>query len=75
MLQVALESSVAMDNALLDSPSSVQVRSRNLHGPGFWSDWSTPYNLTLGGRTPAGFWDKADFLAGFVDFVLEMELG
>ncbi|XP_030134374.4 leptin receptor isoform X1 [Taeniopygia guttata] len=48
MLQVALESSVAMDNALLDSPSSVQVRSRNLHGPGFWSDWSTPYNLTLG---------------------------
>ncbi|RLW05782.1 hypothetical protein DV515_00004647, partial [Chloebia gouldiae] len=47
MLQVALESSVVMDNALLDSPSSVQVRSRNLHGPGFWSDWSTPYNLTL----------------------------
>ncbi|NWU01746.1 LEPR protein, partial [Urocynchramus pylzowi] len=48
MLQVALESSMTMDNALLDSPSSVQVRSRNLHGPGFWSDWSTPYNLTLG---------------------------
>ncbi|NXT12652.1 LEPR protein, partial [Prunella fulvescens] len=48
MLQVALESSVAVDNALLDSPSSVQVRSRNLHGPGFWSDWSTPYNLTGG---------------------------
>ncbi|XP_053841698.1 leptin receptor isoform X1 [Vidua macroura] len=50
MLQVALESSVAMDNALLDSPSSVQVRSRNLRGPGFWSDWSTPYNLTLGAQ-------------------------
>ncbi|XP_053806970.1 leptin receptor isoform X1 [Vidua chalybeata] len=50
MLQVALESSVAMDNSLLDSPSSVQVRSRNLHGPGFWSDWSTPYNLTLGAQ-------------------------
>ncbi|XP_005521289.1 PREDICTED: leptin receptor [Pseudopodoces humilis] len=47
MLQVALESSVAIDNALLDSPSSVQVRSRNLRGPGFWSDWSSPYNLTL----------------------------
>ncbi|NWZ33859.1 LEPR protein, partial [Brachypodius atriceps] len=47
MLQVALESSVALDNALLDSPSSVQVRSRNPHGPGFWSDWSSPYNLTL----------------------------
>ncbi|NWY38176.1 LEPR protein, partial [Sylvia atricapilla] len=50
LLQVALESSVAMDNALLDSPSSVQVRSRNLHGPGFWSDWSSPYNLTLGAQ-------------------------
>ncbi|NWS36055.1 LEPR protein, partial [Polioptila caerulea] len=48
VLQVALESSVVVDNALLDSPSSVQVRSRNLHGPGFWSDWSSPYNLTLG---------------------------
>ncbi|XP_010407026.2 leptin receptor isoform X3 [Corvus cornix cornix] len=48
MLQVALETSVAIDSALLDSPSSVQVRSRNLRGPGFWSDWSTPYNPTLG---------------------------
>ncbi|KAI1236909.1 hypothetical protein IHE44_0015167 [Lamprotornis superbus] len=50
VLQVALESSVAIDNALLDSASSVQVRSRNLHGPGFWSDWSSPYNLTLGAQ-------------------------
>ncbi|NXC85996.1 LEPR protein, partial [Cercotrichas coryphoeus] len=50
ILQVALESSVALDNSLLDSPSSVQVRSRNLHGPGFWSDWSSPYNLTLGAQ-------------------------
>ncbi|XP_059334288.1 leptin receptor [Ammospiza nelsoni] len=50
MLQVALESSMAMDNALLDSPSSVQVRSRNLHAPGFWSDWSSPYNLSLGAQ-------------------------
>ncbi|NXX26014.1 LEPR protein, partial [Nicator chloris] len=50
MLQVALESSVAVDNALLDSPSSVQVRSRNLRGPGFWSDWSSPYNLTRGAQ-------------------------
>ncbi|NXK68894.1 LEPR protein, partial [Sylvietta virens] len=71
MLQVALESSVAVDNSLLDSPSSVQVRSRNLRGPGFWSDWSSPYNLTLGGRKPAGFGDKADFPVGFVDLVLE----
>ncbi|XP_058277718.1 leptin receptor [Hirundo rustica] len=50
MLQAALESSVALDNALLDSPSSVQVRSRTLRGPGFWSDWSSPYNLTLGAQ-------------------------
>ncbi|NXO26203.1 LEPR protein, partial [Cisticola juncidis] len=50
VLQVALDSSVAIDNALLDSPCSVQVRSRNLHGPGFWSDWSSPYNLTLGAQ-------------------------
>ncbi|NXD38743.1 LEPR protein, partial [Copsychus sechellarum] len=50
ILQVALESSVTLDNSLLDSPSSVQVRSRNLHGPGFWSDWSSPYNLTLGAQ-------------------------
>uniref|UniRef100_A0A8C9MW26 Leptin receptor n=1 Tax=Serinus canaria TaxID=9135 RepID=A0A8C9MW26_SERCA len=70
MLQVALESSMALDNALLDSACSVQVRSRNLRGPGFWSDWSTPYNLTLGGRTPAGLGDKADFPAGFVGFVI-----
>uniref|UniRef100_A0A8C3TUA6 Fibronectin type-III domain-containing protein n=1 Tax=Catharus ustulatus TaxID=91951 RepID=A0A8C3TUA6_CATUS len=50
VLQVALESSVAIDSALLDSPCSVQVRSSNLQGPGFWSDWSSPYNLTLGAQ-------------------------
>ncbi|NWV74994.1 LEPR protein, partial [Dasyornis broadbenti] len=50
MLQVALETSVAIDDALLDSSSSVQVRCRNLRGPGFWSDWSTPYNLTVGAQ-------------------------
>ncbi|NWY94120.1 LEPR protein, partial [Loxia curvirostra] len=50
MLQVVLESSMALDNGLLDSACSVQVRSRNLRGPGFWSDWSTPYNLTLGAQ-------------------------
>ncbi|NXD30220.1 LEPR protein, partial [Spelaeornis formosus] len=46
VLQVAVESSMAVDNALLDSLCSVEVRSRKLHGPGFWSDWSSPYNLT-----------------------------
>lgn len=82
VLQVALESSVAIDSALLDSPCSVQARSRNLQGAGFWSDWSSPYNLSLGGRTPAGFgiklifqsagvWDKADFPVCCVDLVLE----
>ncbi|NXE97488.1 LEPR protein, partial [Menura novaehollandiae] len=50
MLQVALETSVAIDNALLDSSPSAQVRCRNLHGPGFWSDWSTPYNLSVGAQ-------------------------
>ncbi|NWV11935.1 LEPR protein, partial [Ptilonorhynchus violaceus] len=50
MLEVALETSVAIDNALLDSSSSVQVRCRNLRGPGFWSDWSPPYNLSLGAQ-------------------------
>ncbi|NXY12825.1 LEPR protein, partial [Atrichornis clamosus] len=48
--QMLLETSLAIDNALLDSSSSVQVRGRNLHGPGFWSDWSTPYNLSLGAQ-------------------------
>ncbi|NXP00130.1 LEPR protein, partial [Certhia brachydactyla] len=50
MLQVALESSVAIDSALLDSPASVQVRSRNLNPPGFWSDWSSTHNLSLGAQ-------------------------
>ncbi|NWR42262.1 LEPR protein, partial [Regulus satrapa] len=50
VLQVAQESSVPIDSALLDSPCSVQVRSRNLRGPAFWSDWSSPYNLTLGAQ-------------------------
>ncbi|XP_072723550.1 leptin receptor isoform X3 [Ciconia boyciana] len=48
MVQVALESSLAIDNTLLGSSYLVQVRCRNRHGPGFWSDWSTPYNLNLG---------------------------
>ncbi|XP_063199840.1 leptin receptor isoform X3 [Chroicocephalus ridibundus] len=45
MVQVALETSLAIENTLLDSSHLVQVRCRNHHGPGFWSDWSTPYNL------------------------------
>ncbi|KAF2978397.1 hypothetical protein EK904_005491 [Melospiza melodia maxima] len=47
MLQVALESSMAMDNALLDSPSSVQARwnRHTCHGtsslpPGFQRIWN-----------------------------------
>lgn len=51
MVQVALETSLAIDNTLLDSSYLVQVRCRNRRGPGFWSDWSTPYNL--GGRLRA----------------------
>ncbi|NWS47580.1 LEPR protein, partial [Probosciger aterrimus] len=48
MVQVALETSLAIDNTLLGSSYLVQVQCRNHHGPGFWSDWSTPYNLNLG---------------------------
>ncbi|NXO04082.1 LEPR protein, partial [Rhinopomastus cyanomelas] len=48
MVQVALGTSLAVDNTLLDSSYLVQVRCRNRHGPGFWSDWSTPYHLNLG---------------------------
>ncbi|NXC15526.1 LEPR protein, partial [Corythaeola cristata] len=53
MIQVALETSLAMDNTLLGSSYVVQVRCRSRHGPGFWSDWSTQYNLSLGGRSHA----------------------
>ncbi|XP_014792619.1 PREDICTED: leptin receptor [Calidris pugnax] len=45
MVRVALETSLAIDNALLDSSPLVQVRCKNHGGPGFWSEWSTPYNL------------------------------
>ncbi|NXW62753.1 LEPR protein, partial [Eurystomus gularis] len=48
MVQVALETSLAIDNIQLDSSYFVQVRCRNHHGPGFWSDWSTPFILNLG---------------------------
>ncbi|KAM6066616.1 leptin receptor [Chlamydotis macqueenii] len=48
MVQAAVETSLAIDNTPLDSSYLVQVRCRNGHGPGFWSDWSTPYNLNLG---------------------------
>ncbi|PKU34631.1 leptin receptor [Limosa lapponica baueri] len=45
MVRFALETSLAIDNALLDSSPLVQVRCRNHRAPGLWSDWSTPYNL------------------------------
>ncbi|NWX16094.1 LEPR protein, partial [Aegotheles bennettii] len=48
MVQIALETSLAIDNALLGSSCLVQVRCRNRRGPGFWSDWSTLFNLSLG---------------------------
>ncbi|NXM71339.1 LEPR protein, partial [Serilophus lunatus] len=50
MVQLALENSVAIDSTLLDSSHLVQVRCRNSQGPGFWSDWSTPYDLSLGAQ-------------------------
>ncbi|NXC26543.1 LEPR protein, partial [Campylorhamphus procurvoides] len=48
MVQTALEASVTIDSALLDSSCWVQVRCRNHQGLGFWSDWSTPHDLSLG---------------------------
>ncbi|NXS92021.1 LEPR protein, partial [Jacana jacana] len=45
MVPAAAETSLAIENVLLDSSPVVQVRGRNRRGPGFWSDWSTPYNL------------------------------
>ncbi|NWH55915.1 LEPR protein, partial [Geococcyx californianus] len=48
MVQVALETSLALDRTLLESSYVVQVRCKNHHGPGFWSDWSTPYDLNGG---------------------------
>nr|XP_021152075.1 leptin receptor isoform X2 [Columba livia] len=48
MVHVAEETSLAVDNTLLDSSHLVHVRCRNRHGPGFWSDWSSPYNLSWG---------------------------
>ncbi|NWY03003.1 LEPR protein, partial [Nothoprocta ornata] len=49
MVEVVLETSVAIDPVLLDSLNSVQVRCKRRHGPGFWSDWSAPFSLHPGG--------------------------
>ncbi|NXC45849.1 LEPR protein, partial [Penelope pileata] len=48
VVQVALNTSLDIDNMLLDSSSFAQVRCKNHYGPGFWSEWSTPYDLNLG---------------------------
>ncbi|NXF77284.1 LEPR protein, partial [Sclerurus mexicanus] len=48
MVQTSLEASVSIDSALLDSSCWVQVRCRNHRGLGFWSDWSTPHDLSPG---------------------------
>ncbi|KAM6262491.1 leptin receptor isoform 2-T2 [Porphyrio hochstetteri] len=50
MVQVALGTCLAIDNTPLDSSYLVQVRCQNHHGPGLWSDWSTPYHLNLGAQ-------------------------
>lgn len=73
MVHVAQETSLAIENTLLDSSDLVHVRCRNHHGPGFWSDWSSPYNLSLGGRSRTVtyvqyviFWKKPNFPVCFV---------
>ncbi|XP_030061516.1 leptin receptor [Microcaecilia unicolor] len=48
--QIVRETSVTIDNKQLDSSHLVQVRCRRLHGPGFWSDWSSLYDLNSEGQ-------------------------
>ncbi|OXB82163.1 UNVERIFIED_CONTAM: hypothetical protein H355_009042, partial [Colinus virginianus] len=48
VVQVALNTTLDIDDTLLESSSFAQVRCRNHYGPGFWSEWSTPYNLNVG---------------------------
>ncbi|KFV74363.1 Leptin receptor, partial [Struthio camelus australis] len=48
IVELVLETSLAIDNTLLNSSYLVQVRCKNRYGPGFWSDWSTPYTLNSG---------------------------
>nr|XP_033772614.1 leptin receptor isoform X2 [Geotrypetes seraphini] len=43
--QIVEETSVIIDNRRLGSSYLVQVRCRRLHGPGFWSDWSSLYDV------------------------------
>ncbi|XP_034635719.1 leptin receptor isoform X2 [Trachemys scripta elegans] len=45
VVEIVIETSLIIGNMLAGSSSLVQVRCKSLHGPGFWSDWSTPYNL------------------------------
>ncbi|XP_042317110.1 leptin receptor [Sceloporus undulatus] len=47
VIQITMETSLIMNNALLDSSYKVQVRCKRLYGSGLWSDWSTPYNMNL----------------------------
>uniref|UniRef100_A0A8C0G713 Leptin receptor n=1 Tax=Chelonoidis abingdonii TaxID=106734 RepID=A0A8C0G713_CHEAB len=44
-VSIVIETSLIIGNKLVSSSYLVQVRCKSLHGPGFWSDWSTPYNL------------------------------
>nr|XP_006125089.1 leptin receptor isoform X1 [Pelodiscus sinensis] len=43
--EIVIETSLIIGSMLVDSSYLVQVRCMSLHGPGFWSDWSAPYNL------------------------------
>ncbi|EMP32370.1 Leptin receptor [Chelonia mydas] len=45
VVEIVTETSLIIGNVLVGSSYLVQVRCKSLHGPGFWSDWSTPYNL------------------------------
>ncbi|KAH0618533.1 hypothetical protein JD844_017832 [Phrynosoma platyrhinos] len=51
VIQITMETSLIMNNALFDSSYEVQVRCKRLYGSGLWSDWSTPYSMNLQGNT------------------------
>ncbi|XP_060087950.1 leptin receptor isoform X2 [Heteronotia binoei] len=46
-VEITMETSLILSNTLLDSSYVVQVRCKSIYGPGLWSDWSSPFNLSL----------------------------
>ncbi|XP_062834285.1 leptin receptor isoform X2 [Anolis carolinensis] len=47
VVQITLETSLIINNALFDSSYNIQVRCKRHYGSGLWSDWSIPYSMNL----------------------------